>query len=61
MKSSELLRKLKQDGWFVERQTGSHLIMKHPIKQGPVIMPYHGSSEVGKGLANHILKSAGLK
>ncbi|MBL0007665.1 MAG: type II toxin-antitoxin system HicA family toxin [Saprospiraceae bacterium] len=27
MKYSELLRLLKQDGWFVVRQTGGHLIM----------------------------------
>jgi predicted RNA binding protein YcfA (HicA-like mRNA interferase family) len=33
MKSGELIRLLKKDGWFVVRQTGSH-IMEHPIRPG---------------------------
>ena len=61
MKSSELIRKLKKDGWFVLRQSGSHLIMKHPVKPGQLVVPDHGSSEVGKGLENKILKDAGFK
>jgi len=62
MKSSELLRKLKQDGWYEIRQDGtSHKIMVHPIKEGSFPFPFHGAKEVGKGLANKILKQAGLK
>mgnify|MGYP001590445989 FL=1 len=61
MKSSELVRILKKDGWFVVRQTGSHMIMEHPNKKGPVICPSHGSHEVGKGLEKKILKDAGLR
>ncbi|MGN6493270.1 MAG: type II toxin-antitoxin system HicA family toxin [Agriterribacter sp.] len=33
MKSSELLRLLKRDGWFVVRQSGSHMILEHPSKK----------------------------
>jgi len=33
MKSSELVRLLKKDGWFVVRQTGSHMIMEHAAKK----------------------------
>jgi len=61
MKCSELIRLLKKDGWFVFRQSGSHLIMKHPEKDGQIVVPDHGSSEVGNGLKNKILKDAGLK
>lgn len=43
MKSSELVRLLKKDGWFVIRQTGSHMIMGHPTKKGQIVCPYHGS------------------
>ena len=50
MKSSELLRLLKKDGWFVVRQSGSHVIMEHPIKNGQIVCPFHGSHEVCKGL-----------
>ena len=50
MKSSELARLLKKDGWFMVRQTGSHMIMEHRTKKGQIVCPYHGSHEVGKGL-----------
>ena len=61
MKSSELVRLLKKDGWFIVRQTGSHMIMEHPIKKGKVVCPYHGSPEVGRGLEKKIKKDAGIK
>jgi predicted RNA binding protein YcfA (HicA-like mRNA interferase family) len=61
MKCSELIRILKKDGWFVFRQSGSHLIMKHPMKNGLIVLPNHGSSEIGTGLKNKILKDAGIK
>jgi predicted RNA binding protein YcfA (HicA-like mRNA interferase family) len=60
VKSSELVRILQKDGWFVVRQTGSHMIMEHPIKMGKIVCPFHSSQEVGKGLASKILKDAGL-
>ena len=61
MKSSELLRILKQDGWAEKRQNGSHIIMVHPTKQGFLVVPNHGSAEVGTGLLNKLLKQAGIK
>ena len=61
MKSSELIRLLKKDGWIAIRQTGSHIIMEHPVKKGKVICPSHASKEVKKGLLNNILKEAGIK
>jgi len=61
MKCSELLRKFERDGWHVVRQTGSHLIMEHPVKSGQLIFPNHGSKEMKKGLAEKLIKQAGLK
>ncbi len=60
MKCSELIRLLKKDGWFVIRQSGSHMIMQHPVKRGQIVMPNHGSQEIGKGLEKKIKKDAGL-
>jgi mRNA interferase HicA len=60
MKSSELLQMLKKDGWVKVRQSGSHVIMEHPVKKGIVVCPDHGSKEVGKGLERKIRKQAGL-
>jgi len=56
VKYNELIRILQKDGWFVIRQTGSHLIMKHFSKSGQITCPDHGSKEIGKGLAIKILK-----
>jgi len=61
MKCSELLRILKDDGWYPVSQKGSHIKLKHEKKTGIIIFPDHGSHELGKGLANRILKDARLK
>jgi predicted RNA binding protein YcfA (HicA-like mRNA interferase family) len=60
VKYNVLIKILKQDGWFVLRQSGSHMIMAHPVKHRRIVCPNHGGKEVGKGLAIKILKSAGL-
>lgn len=61
MKYSELIRILKKDGWFSVRQSGSHMIMVHPVKKGQLTVPNHGSKEIGRGLELKIKKDAGLK
>ncbi|HAH59899.1 MAG TPA: hypothetical protein DCL86_17330 [Bacteroidales bacterium] len=58
MKSSELLRILKKDGWYVIRQKGSHIIMKHPTKSNVITVPYHSGKEMKKGTLQAILKLA---
>jgi predicted RNA binding protein YcfA (HicA-like mRNA interferase family) len=61
MKSSELLRMLKKDGWFIIRQSGSHIIMRHSEKQGTLSFPFHASNEVKRGLLHGILKKVNIK
>jgi predicted RNA binding protein YcfA (HicA-like mRNA interferase family) len=61
MKSSELVRRFQQAAWIEVRQTGSHKIFKNPVTGQIMPVPFHGSKEVGTGLANKILKQAGLK
>jgi len=61
MKASELFKLLKKDGWFEIRQTGSHVILQHPVKKGQLVVPYHGSKEVPTGILNAILKEANIK
>tara|TARA_R110002124_G_scaffold55708_1_gene157662 strand:- start:24593 stop:24775 length:183 start_codon:yes stop_codon:yes gene_type:complete len=60
MKVKELLKLLKNDGWTVKSQKGSHKQMIHPDKQGKVTIPMHGG-DIPKGTLNSILKQAGLK
>jgi len=61
MKYNQLIRILTRDGWFTIRQTGSHIIMRHPIKPNQVVVPSHGSKEIKKGTLSHILKDAEIK
>lgn len=61
MKYSELFRILKEDGWFLIRQSGSHIVMGHPEKSNKIVLPFHASKEVKKGMLVSILKDANLK
>jgi predicted RNA binding protein YcfA (HicA-like mRNA interferase family) len=61
MKASVLFKLLKADGWVEIRQTGSHVMMKHPVKDGQLVVPFHGSKEVSKDIVNAILKEAKIK
>lgn len=61
MKSAELIRILIRNGWYIDRHNGgSHMIMWHPKRTNFLVVPKHGSKEVGTGLAKSILKQAGL-
>lgn len=63
MKWSELTKKLTKAGWVLLRDAkGSHEIWHHPGKEGSeIVIANHKGKEVGTGLANKILKKAGLK
>jgi predicted RNA binding protein YcfA (HicA-like mRNA interferase family) len=61
MKYSELIRIMKKDGWYEIRQSGSHIIMKHPTKQNIIPVPFHASKEVKKGTLDAILKMAEIE
>jgi len=60
MKAKELLKLLKDDGWYEDSQKGSHLKLKHFQKTGKVTVPMH-NGDVPKGTLHAILKQAGLK
>lgn len=60
-KFRDLLKLLKDDGWFLVGQKGSHQQFKHPTKQGRVTIAGHKSDDVPAGTLNSILKQAGLK
>jgi len=58
--SREVIQRLKDDGWYEVRVTGSHHHFKHTEKTGIVTVP-HPKKQIGKGLLNSILKQAKLK
>jgi len=60
MKSRDLIKELKADGWEVVRVKGSHHHLRHPTKPGTVTVP-HPKSELQAGLIRAIRKQAGLQ
>ena len=60
MKSNELLRLLRQNGWYEVRQNGSHIIMQHDTNLTQLTVPNHGTKEVKKGLLRAILKQTNI-
>ncbi|HNQ22578.1 MAG TPA: type II toxin-antitoxin system HicA family toxin [Phycisphaerae bacterium] len=61
MKVKDVLRLLKEDGWYLVATRGSHRQFKHPTKPGRVTVPGNESHEVAPGTLASILKQAGLK
>ena len=61
MKAKDVIKLIEKDGWFFERQNGSHKIFKHSVKKGIVVVPEHGNEHLKVGTLNSILKQAGLK
>ena len=60
MSSKEMLKLLKENGFAVISQNGSHVKLKNPETGKTVIVPYH-CKDLKKGLEQAILKQAGLK
>ena len=58
--STEIIKVLKNEGWFLHRTIGSHHQFKHPYKKGKVTVP-HPKKDLKLGTIDAILKQAGLK
>jgi len=60
MHGRDVIRILKENGWLLDRISGSHHIM---IKEGrrSIPVPVHGKKDIPKGLLNVIFKQAGIK
>ncbi|MSQ63418.1 MAG: type II toxin-antitoxin system HicA family toxin [Betaproteobacteria bacterium] len=61
MKVSEILRMLRDDGWYLAATRGSHRQFKHSSKLGRVTVPGKPSDDLAPGTLNSILKQSGLK
>jgi len=60
MTGKQLKKLLENNGWLLDRISGSHHIM---IKEGhrSIPVPIHGSCDLPQGLISAILKQAGMK
>ena len=62
MKVSEVIRLIEKDGWYLDRQQGSHRQYKHPKKKGLVTVSGHRmSDDIAQGTLKSILKQAQIK
>jgi predicted RNA binding protein YcfA (HicA-like mRNA interferase family) len=61
MKVRDVLRLLRDDGWYLVVTEGSHRQFKHQTKLGRVTVPGKPNDDLPHGTLNSILKQAGLK
>jgi predicted RNA binding protein YcfA (HicA-like mRNA interferase family) len=61
MKSRDVIRALKADGWKEARSKGSHLHMRHASKPGTVTVPIHGAKDLKLPTLASIERQSGLK
>ena len=56
----DLIRFLKAQGFVEDRQSGSHLTLRHEEQRITITIPAHRGADIGRGLAVRILKDAGF-
>ena len=56
--SKEIIKILKDDGWFLSRTRGDHHQFKHTVKKGTVTVP-HPKKDLPKKTVKSIFKQAG--
>lgn len=61
MKVSEIIKKIKNLGWYQVRQKGSHRQFKNDNIKGLVTIAGKMSDEIDRGTLNSIFKQAGIK
>lgn len=58
--AKQIIRKLKKAGFYIDHQTGSHVIMRDQ-KGNMTIVPLHTKKDIKKGLMLTILKQADIE
>ena len=58
MKVKQILKMLKEDGWYLDRTRGSHRQFRHQTKAGVVTVSGKLSDELAPGTQNSIFKQA---
>lgn len=60
-KVRDMIKIIKEDGWRLVAQKGSHRQYKHPVKSGRVTISGHkDSDDVSLDMEKSILRQAGL-
>lgn len=61
MKSRDLIKLLKDNGWVHDRTEGSHHIFKKAGHPKTISVPVHPGKDLKTGTARAILRDAGIK
>jgi predicted RNA binding protein YcfA (HicA-like mRNA interferase family) len=61
MKYREFTRDLRDQGWRLKGQAGSHQQWVHPTKPGKVTVAGHPNDDIPHRLLKAMLKQAGMK
>ena len=61
MKVRDVLRRLADDGWYIDRMRGSHRQFKHPTKAGKVTVAGRPNVDVPTGTLHNIWRQAGIR
>lgn len=61
IKVRDAIKRIRKDGWYLDRTKGSHRQFHHPYKKGTVTIPGKDSDTLAKGTWNSIKKQAGIK
>ena len=56
MNAKQMMRLAQDSGWIFVSQKGSHKKYQHPHLPYMVVIPDHGTAEIGKGLAAKLVK-----
>ena len=55
---AELVRALRRLGWEIVAQRGSHVQLRHAMRDGRVTVPVHAGETIGPGLLRSVLEQA---
>jgi predicted RNA binding protein YcfA (HicA-like mRNA interferase family) len=61
MKVAEVIRLLREDGWYLAATRGSHRQFKHSTKPGRVTIPGKPADDLAAGTLKSILRQSGLR
>jgi len=60
MKVRDFIQRIKSDGWYLDRQRGSHRQYKHPTKKGVVTVAGKPSDDIDPGTLASMMRQAQL-
>lgn len=60
LKPNEVVRILERAGFYIDRTTGSHYILRHPDGRGPIPVPFHRGRDIKRGVLRSIIQQSGL-